>query len=163
MLMLALLAAAAGPTDGKTMAQDDWHSLAIYGVGAQANGPLYLQAHAGDLDGDGLPDDAVLKLQCDGSQLRSAQYVVAARETSSGMPTGKRMHKPIVIVKEWGSATPQLMATKPTYDVKKLKGNERVAADGWTELSLANADGLCGAAQAAATTVVKSKSNITNN
>ena len=35
---------------------------------------------------------------------------------------------------------------KPQYDIKTLKGNER-AADGWTGITLANTDGLCGAAQ----------------
>jgi hypothetical protein len=48
---------------------------------------------------------------------------------------------------------------RPQYDVKTLKGNER-AADGWTEVALTHSDGLCAAARA---TIVKSKSNITNN
>ena len=161
MLILALLATvAASPNDGKTMALDDWHQLTIYGVGGDPAGPVYLQVHAGDLDADGVPDDAVLKLQCDRNQLRQAQYLVSPRDSASGMPTGKRQHGSITIVKEWGAATPQLLQVKPTYDVKTMKGNERVAADGWTELSLANTDGLCGASKAA---IVKSKSNITNN
>lgn len=163
MLMLALLAVAAGPNDGKTMAMDDWHALTIVSVGQTTGGPYYLDVHAGDLDGDGLPDDAYLRLVCADGKLQQASYEVKAREASSGMATGKRMHKPLTVVKEWGAASPQLMAMKPTYDVKKLKGNERVATEGWAEMSLANADGLCGATQAAVTTVVKSKSNITNN
>lgn len=163
MLILALLAVAAGPDDGKTMATDDWRSVAIYGVGGEAKGPIYLQVHAGDLDGDGLPDDAVLKLQCDSDQLRQAHYQIAARESGSGIATGKRMHKPVTVVKEWGPASPQLLALKPTYDVKTMKGNERVAAEDWAELSLTNTDGLCAAGQAAAAAIVKSKSNITNN
>ena len=162
MLMLALLAVAAEPTDGKVVATDDWQTLAIYGVGAQSGSPLYLQVHAGDLDGDGRADDAVLKLQCDANQLRQAHYVLAPRDAGSGMATGRRQHAPVKFVKEWGAATPQLLEVKPTYDVKKLKGNERTS-DGWSAMSLANADGLCDAARAAATTIVKSKSNITNN
>ena len=43
---------------------DYWHTLAITGVGGETNGPLYLQVHGGDLDGDGLPDEGVLKLVC---------------------------------------------------------------------------------------------------
>jgi len=164
MLILALLAAAASPADGKIMATDDWGKLQIYGIGGEPTGALFVQVHAGDLDGDGTPDDAVLKLDCDGNQLRGAQYTVVARESGSGMPTGKRQHAPITIVKEWGAATPELMKLKPSYDVKQLKGNERVAmAGGWRALTLAQAEGLCPAAAAAATTVVKSKSNITNN
>jgi hypothetical protein len=144
------------------MATDDWHTLAITRVGGESNGPLYLQVQAGDLDGDGVPDDAVLKLVCAAGKLTSAYYVVSPRDSASGMPTGKRQHSPIKIVKEWGAASPQLREMRPSYDVKTIK-SARVAADGWTEVGLSNSDGLCGAAQAAATTVVKSKSNITNN
>src|SRR4051794_8085536 len=161
MLMLALLAAAAAPTGG-TMMADDWHTLAIYGVG-DSNSPLYLQVHAGDLDGDGAADDGYLKLVCADGKLAQSLYRAAARESGSGMPTGKRQHGTVTFVKEWGAASPQLMAIKPTYDVKTMKGNERRAVDGWTELSLTNTDGLCSAGEAAAAAVVKSKSNITNN
>ena len=111
-----------------------------------------------------MPDDAVLKLQCNGNQLRQAQYVLVPRESASGMATGKRQHSPITIVKEWGAASPQLMSLKPTYDVKNLRGNERTAANNqWTALRLGQSDGLCSAASAAAAAIVKSKSNITNN
>lgn len=30
----------------------------------------------------------------------------SARDPQSGLPTGQRMHKPIVIVKEWGASSP---------------------------------------------------------
>ena len=160
---LLLTAAAAAPGDGKTMAMDDWHQLAITGVGGDTSGPLYLRVQAGDLDGDGKPDDAVLKLVCAAGTVTDASYVVAPRDLATGMATGKRQYAPVKIVKEWGAASPQLSAMKPQYDVKKMKGNERVAADGWTSISLTNTDGLCGATQAAAAAIVKSKSNITNN
>lgn len=161
MLMLALLAAAAAP-DGKTMPMDDWHAMTIYRVAATTSGPLYVQVHAGDLDGDGLPDDAMLKLVCAGARLTGASYTVAPRDEGSGMATGKRQHAPITVLKEWGTPSPQLSAMKPTYDVKAAKG-ARTAAGGWTEVALKNAEGLCGAVHSAAAAVVKSKSNITNN
>ena len=166
MLILALLAAAAEPGDGKIMMQDDWQSLAIYGVGGGAAGPLYLQVHAGDLDGDGSPDDAVVKLVCAGGQVRQAHYLLTAGggggSGGSGGSGMRRQHSGTTIVKEWGPATPQLREIKPSYDVKTVK-SARVAQDGWTELTLARSDGLCGATEAAAATIVKSKSNITNN
>lgn len=162
MLLLALLAATATPGDGKTMMADDWHGLSIYGVGADASGPLYLQVHAGDLDGDGLPDDAVVKLACTGTRLVQASYIVSPRDSATGQASGKRMHKPLTAVKEWGPASPQLRETKASYNIKELKG-ARVAADGWTEMTLSNMTGLCSSAQAAAAGIVKSKSNITNN
>jgi hypothetical protein len=159
MLAFFLLAtAAAGP--GGTMAMDNWHQLAITGVTGEAGGPLYLRVHAGDLDGDGTPDDAVVELTCTAGKVTDASYIVSPRDSSTGMATGRRQHAPVKITKEWGAASPQLMAMKPTYDIKNMKGNERLA-DGWTRITLANTDGLCGAAEAS--TIVKSKSNITNN
>ena len=160
MLTLLLLAAVASPTDGKTMAMDDWHALAITGVAGEENGPYYLRVQAGDLDGDGKADDAVVELVCTAGKVTDASYVISPRDSASGMATGKRQHAPVKITKEWGAASPQLSAMKPQYDIKTMKGNER-AADGWTRISLSNTDGLCGAAQAS--TVIKSKSNITNN
>jgi len=159
MLTFLLLAVVASP-DGKTMALDDWHAMAITGVTGETGGPLYLRVQAGDLDGDGAPDEAAVELTCTAGKVTDASYVVTPRDSASGMATGKRQHAPVRITKEWNAASPQLSAMKPQYDVKKLKGNERLA-DGWTRISLANTDGLCGAAEAG--TVVKSKSNITNN
>lgn len=34
--------------------------------------------------------------------------VTSPRDVATGMPTGKRQHKPITITKEWGAASPQL-------------------------------------------------------
>ena len=102
MLTFLLLAAVASP-DGKTMAVDDWHTLAITGVASDANGPLYLQVHAGDLDGDGLPDDAVMKLVCAAGKLSNASYIVSPRDSATGQASGKRQHKPVTFVKEWGA------------------------------------------------------------
>jgi len=155
-LIFALLAAAASPTDG-TMMADDWHTLVIYGVGGESNGPFYLQVHAGDLDGDGRADDAIVKLQCADGKVQQAMLM---RESGIGSPTERRQYAPVKFVKEWSAASPQLTAMKPTYDVKNLKGNEKRTSSGWASLSLAQTDGLCPAAAAA---IVKSKSNITNN
>lgn len=171
MLILMFAAAAAAPTDGKASALGDWQTLAIYGVGRQEGGagPIYLQVHAGDLDGDGRPDDAVVKLVCERgkmveSAIRYEHSIRTPRDVASGQASGRRHHAPVTFVKEWGAATPQLMALKASYDLKQLKGNERaVTTDGWQMLSLNNANGLCDAAERAAGTVVKSKSNITNN
>lgn len=164
--IMAVLAVAAGEPDGKTMATDSWHGMDIYGVAADGTGPMYLQVHAGDLDGDGRPDDAVVKLVCAGGALSSAHYnVVSPRDAATGQASGKRMHRPVTFIKEWGPATPQLAAMKPTYDVKKVEGTgARMGADsqGWTPIALAGADGLCDAA-ATAVKATKTRSNIQNN
>lgn len=163
MLILALLTAMAAPADGKTMASDDWHSLTILEVGAgpAAGAPHYLRVAAGDLDGDGRADDAILKLTCTGGALKEAHYIISPRDSATGQASGKRMHKPVTFVKEWGAATPQLSKVKPTYNVKKVEGARTIAApDGWRPIQLSPADGLCAATTAPAK---KSRSNISNN
>ena len=167
-VLMLITTAALGPGDGKTMALDDWHSLTILEVGGGApGGPHYLRVAAGDLDSDGRADEAYLKLVCADGVVRQASYSIASpRDAASGLPTGKRQHKPFTFVKEWGPATPQLRTMKTTYDVKKNEGARTGGGGGgggWTQMQLGNADGLCAATEAAATTIVKSKSNITNN
>jgi hypothetical protein len=129
-------------------------------------GPIYLHVSAGDLDGDGLADEAFVRLVCADGMVKQAAYSVKApRDSASGMASGKRTHKPVTFVKEWGPSTPQLRAITPTYDVKKVEGAraKTMAEDSWTPISLSNADGLCDAAAAAAKVVTKTSSNIQNN
>jgi hypothetical protein len=164
MIILALLAAVAAPGTGKTMAMDDWQEMAIYGAGGGGGEPLYLQVHAGDLDGDGVADDAVLRLACSNGQLTGSSYVIGPRDAASGMPTGKRQHAPVTIVKEWNAASPELSQIRPTYDVKTLKGARMATTpDGWTPISLSRTDALCSAGEAAARTTPVTRSNISNN
>ncbi len=159
-------ALASPATDGKISAIDDWSAATIISVGSPSptSPATYVVVQAGDLDGDGLPDDAYLKLACADGNLTQAWYQVkGAREAGSGMATGRRQHKPLDMVSQWGPASPQLMAIRPTYDVKTLKGARVSAVDDWAPIVLRNTDGLCETAGSAARTIVKSKSNITNN
>src|SRR5687767_8170397 len=164
-IALMIAAAALGPDDGKVVAQDEWRGLTILEVGGAAPGaPQYLRVAAGDLDGDGRADEAYLKLVCADGAVSQAFYTIKSpRDSASGMASGKRTHKPVTFVKEWGAATPQLRTMKTTYDVKKNEGARTTDGGGWTELQLGNADGLCAATEAAAATVVKTRSNIQNN
>ena len=165
MLLITLLALAIAP-DGKTMAMDDWHQATIVSVGSYTAGSpeTYLVVQAGDLDGDGRPDDAYLKLACADGKLAQAWYQVKGpRDAASGMASGKRTHHPVTFVKEWGAATPQLSAMKATYDVKMQKSARAAASGGWAPISLAKTDGLCAAAGEAAKTITKTSSNIQNN
>jgi hypothetical protein len=135
-------------------------------VGLDPGGPMYMKAHSsGDLDGDGLPDEVVIRLDCTAGVMHTAQYqVTGPRDAASGQASGKRVHKPFTIVKEWGAATPQLMAMKASYDVKKVEGTGARAIsydDSWNPVTLSNAEGLCAAAQAVKAT--KTRSNIQNN
>jgi hypothetical protein len=163
MVFLALLAAATmAPGDGKIAALDDWHAMTILEVGWESPA-YYLRVKTGDLDGDGRADEAYVKLVCADGVVKEATYTVKSpRDSASGQASGKRMHKPVTFVKEWGPTTPMLSAVKPTYNVKNMQGS-RLADDGWFPMALSNADGLCPATAAAAAAIVKSKSNITNN
>lgn len=135
-------------------------------VGLDPGGLLYMKAHSsGDLDGDGLPDEVVIRLDCTAGVMHTAQYqVTGPRDAASGQASGKRMHKPFTIVKEWGAASPQLMAMKASYDIKKVEGTGARAIsydDSWNPITLSNAEELCVAAQA--TKATKTRSNIQNN
>ncbi len=166
MILLVSMAALLAQAEGKTMAHDDWHHATITAVGSPVAGDPahYLTVQTGDLDGDGKPDDAYLKLACDGASLTGAWYQVKGRrDAASGMASGKRTHHPVTFVKEWGASTPQLSAIKPTYDVKKVEGTGARSGGGWAPISLNSTDGLCAAAGAAAKTVTKTRSNIQNN
>jgi hypothetical protein len=149
------------------MGVDDWHAVEIVSVAVTPpnHSPAYLDVHAGDLDGDGLPDDAYLKLTCADGKLQQAMYQVSGpRDVATGQASGKRMHKPLTVVKEWVAASPELAAAKAGYDLKlEKKARMAAAADGWTPLSLSGGDALCPAVAAQQSTIVKSKSNITNN
>jgi len=127
-------------------------------------GPIYLHVTAGDIDGDGIADEAYLRVVCaDGVVRQAALSVKAPRDSASGMASGKRTHHPVTFVKEWGPSTPQLRAMQVTYDLKKSTGEKTMSEDSWHQVTLANADGLCPAAEAAVGTVSKSRSNIQNN
>ena len=168
MLFVILFAAATASAtpDGKTMAVDDWHQATIVSVGSPSptSPATYLVVQAGDLDGDGTPDNAYLKLACADGKVREAWYQVKSpRDAASGMASGKRTHKPLTFVKEWGPPTPQLSAVKPTYDIKTIKSARKANMGDWSSISLANTDGLCTAAAEAAKLITKTSSNIQNN
>ena len=117
-----------------------------------------------DSDGDGLPDDAVVKLVCSDGRLSQAFYKMSPRDVATGIAAGRGPRQTTSLDGTFGAAPAELSAIKPSYNVKAQQGARTTSNDGgWTVISLAHADGLCGAAQAAAAAVVKSKSNITNN
>ena len=186
MLLLLLAASLAAPpvasevstavvADGKPGAVDDWQAMTITKVArssrsSSSSSPIYLWVSAGDLDGDGAVDEAVVKLHCDGGTITGSSYqIVSPRDLATGQASGKRMHKPFVVTHEWDAASTELSALKPTYDIKTMKGSRTAGSgmgtsnnDVWTALDLSHTDGVCAAA-ASSTKVVKTRSNIQNN
>ncbi|GAC1574760.1 MAG: hypothetical protein NVS3B5_05280 [Sphingomicrobium sp.] len=165
MLILALIAAVIAPVNGKTMASDEWHQMKIISVGrgASPGPPYYVRVQAGDLDGDGIADQADIKLVCADGVLKESLYsIVRPRDSTSGQSSGRRSHEAIAIVTDWVPASPQLSSMRPSYDVKKMQGS-RAVINNWSPITLRNADGLCASTATAAAAIVKSKSNISNN
>jgi len=54
---------------------------------------------------------------------------VSPRDPASGLPTGKRQHKPISFLKEWGAATPQLFQALVTNENLKTVKFEFLQVD----------------------------------
>ena len=160
-----LLAALAGMSWSAASVASADYFLEIKGIApSSGSGPLYLKVRStGDLDGDGLPDDAVLRITCAAGKIAASHLAALPRDAASGQASGKRMHQPATFVKEWGPSSPQLMSYKPGYDLKSnTKARMAAGSDGWTSVTLSGVDGLCPAAEAAAK-ATKSRSNIQNN
>ena len=101
-----------------------------------------------DLDSnkDGVPDPATLRVTCAGGAVVLA--IVSPRDPSSGLATGKRMHKPFVITKEldrpggimasddW-SAHVQRKPQVASWDLATSKGAREAAAPALSERTLA--------------------------
>ena len=49
--------------------------------------------------------------------LKFRYELISPRDPASGLPTGKRQHKPVMITKEWGAASPQLFQALVTNEV----------------------------------------------
>jgi type VI secretion system secreted protein Hcp len=48
-----------------------------------------------------------------------AYELSSPRDAASGQPSGKRQHHPVTFTKEWGAATPQILAAAATNEVLK--------------------------------------------
>ncbi len=96
---------------GRAQGVVTYRATATYSDGTSAD-RLYGVRLDDDSDGDGLGDDAWLRVRCD-STIATAIYahtVKSPRDVATGQSSGKRMHKPFVITKEWGPSTPQFRA-----------------------------------------------------
>jgi hypothetical protein len=146
-------------------ASSDYY-LKIEGIARPGNaGPIYLKVHStSDLDGDGVPDSATLRLVCADGALKSADYSIKGpRDASSGQASGRGGG--ITHDDDWSAPVGKLTGMALHYDLKNAnaKGQRMAGGGGWTAIKLTDSDGLCATAQAAAAAIVKSKSNITNN
>ena len=95
-------AAAMAPASGTIVMR----ATATFSDGTSAD-RLYQVTSDADSDGDGLNDSGWLRVACDGAVVSAVYYTVKSpRDVATGQSSGKRMHKPFVITKEWGPSTP---------------------------------------------------------
>ena len=88
---------------------------------------LYRVRSDEDSDGDGLGDEAWLRVRCDNG-IATAVYehsVKSPRDVATGQSSGKRMHRPMMILKEWGAREPGAMTgSKVSWDLATNKGGK---------------------------------------
>jgi type VI secretion system secreted protein Hcp len=73
-------------------------------------------AKQGKLKGDALSKSQVGKM----IGLKFEYEVTSPRDLATGQASGKRMHKPFTITKEWGAASPQLLRACATNEVLNM-------------------------------------------
>ena len=93
----------------------------------------------------GAMETGVVKFRCNAGAVSSA-WLYAPRDVASGQATGKRMHKPLTLVKEWGAVSPGV--SKGNWDLAKGKGARSadggvMAMDDWTAITVTGLDAAC--------------------
>ena len=90
----------------------------------------------------GSTEQGVIKFACSNGAVSNA-WIYAPRDVATGQASGKRMHKPFTIVKEWGAASPSL--AKGSWDLATNKGGKTMATDDWQAISVTGLEAACAA------------------
>lgn len=108
MMSAALALGMAGPAGAMSPASGtiELRATATFSDGTSAD-RLYQVRLDADSDGDGIGDEAWLRVRCaDGAVAAAFEYdVKAPRDVAAGQASGKRQHKPFTIIKEWDAKT----------------------------------------------------------
>lgn len=117
----------------------------------------------GDIDDDGVQDQRILSVQCDGSRLQRAVAwnVKSPRDAASGMASGKRVSGTADgSTNQWPLLTDRARALLPRLRIASIAG----AVQGPSPVVLSEPAAVCPALQQAATALINtSRSNIRNN
>lgn len=147
--ILSAAAAIAAPATNKTMASDDWQTMTVRGVSVEPGRyDTYLQVSTGDVDGDGISDQGVIKMVCSkGAAPVTLWRSDSPRDAATGLATGKRQHGSVIFTKEWSTPSAAVSAVKYNWDLKSNTGKRMASpsGDGWTPISLSNGQAMCSA------------------
>lgn len=98
----------------------------------------------------GATEPRVIKFSCDRGVVSSA-WIESPRDVSSGMSSGKRMHKPMSVTYEWSAVT--LAVPHGSWDLATSKGARSSggisAMDDWTAITVTGLDEACSSGAAA--------------
>lgn len=140
-------------------------SFTVTAVGDRKSGSvIYLRTLASaDSDGDGVPDERILRITCSGAAVTDA--ALWSRDASNAGRRGPGTGS--ALTGTWGAATPQFRTMSLAYAVEKVERarSKRPSSNAleWEPVALSGAEGLCPAAAAAREVATKSRSNIQNN
>ena len=100
-------------------ALDGWHFGANPRLTTPASAVQIRVVVEGTRQGKFKPDSPVMPSKDQSRVLKFSYGVVSPRDVSTGQPSGKRQHKPIVITKEPGAASPQFFTALVTNELLK--------------------------------------------
>lgn len=76
--------------------------------------------------------------------LSVSHEIVSPRDAASGLPTGKRMHKPFVITKQWDASTPVLLQACSSNEIlPKVELNLAAAGSAVANMRMTLLDASC--------------------
>jgi hypothetical protein len=146
-VIFILAAAAAGLGAGDT-AQGQSHdvhqldkvsfTITGEGRGGPRSARYYKVRSAVDADRDGVEDEAILKLVCNGGEPRHVSLQVLPSSTSK-----KKAAEPMTVVERWGAPSAALRSASFHYNIKNSEKAALASRVGWTEVKLDAATGLC--------------------
>ncbi|MEO6247793.1 MAG: hypothetical protein ABIO85_04320 [Sphingomicrobium sp.] len=93
----------------------------------------------------GKMENGVVKFTCDRGAVSGA-WIYAPRDVATGQASGKRMHKPFTIIKEWDRVSPSV--SKGSWDLATIKtarmsGGGVSAMDDWSAIRVTGLDAAC--------------------
>jgi hypothetical protein len=141
-LLLILAAGAAGLGQAESHDVHELEKVGFTVIGEGRGGPrsarYYKVASSVDADGDGVQDEAILKLVCSGGETRHASLQVLPSSAAA-----KKKAEPVTVVQRWTPAAAPLRSASFHYNIKNSEKARLASRVGWTEVKIDQSAGLC--------------------